>query len=378
MIKKSAEKEEVFYRMLREVQRVRNFDIEKEREMLEDTFRAANLTIDHIENLKLENENFLKSIKYKMDDLMFMNDQMRKCEFRSKNELSKTSFGCLILNKYLASSSLDKTIKIWDLEANKCVRTLTEGESIRNLEALPNNRLISVSDYYSLKIWNISNGGCVKTLNKIFIVCLKVLTDNRVVIATSDEIKIWDIDNDTCIKTMNDHSSLIKSLLILPNNMMASGSNDKTIKLWNMNEYNCIRTLIGHTDEVYCLFLLKNGQLASGSKDETIKIWDTDTGECVKTLKGHTNSVNGLESTDNFELISCSSDNTIKIWNLTTGKCTKNIVDKSRIVCLKHYFDDFIISGSASGSIKIWNLSTEECVQKMEGQEKFIYSLIFI
>ena len=51
-----------------------------------------------------------------------------------------------------------------------------------------------------------------------------------------------------------------------------------------------IQTLTGHTDAVRSLTVLQNGYLVSGSDDYTIKIWNAATGALIQTLTGDTST----------------------------------------------------------------------------------------
>ena len=55
--------------------------------------------------------------------------------------------------------------------------------------------------------------------------------------------------------------------------------------------------------------------IASGSADKTIKLWHLETGELLATFTGHNNIVTALAFTASGEmLVSGSLDKTIKIW----------------------------------------------------------------
>ena len=75
---------------------------------------------------------------------------------------------CLIkLNSNeIISGSFDKTIKIWNLKEEKCIKTL-EGhtDGINNLIKLNSNEIASCSNDKTIKIWNLKNSKLIKTIN---------------------------------------------------------------------------------------------------------------------------------------------------------------------------------------------------------------------
>jgi WD40 repeat protein len=145
---------------------------------------------------------------------------------------------------------------------------------------------------------------------------------------------MFDLSNFECIVSFQAHQSGIRSMVILPNNHLVTGSYDKTIKIWNSpadilnqstvtqksvkNTYSPLKTLSGHTSCVIALRYIPNGNLlASGSADYTIKMWDVDKGEVIKNFTGHMNDILCFSASSNgTTLISGSADRTIKLWSL--------------------------------------------------------------
>ena len=115
------------------------------------------------------------------------------------------------------------------------------------------------------------------------------------------------------IATLRGHT-LYVSCLIVHNNILYSGSEDRTIRAWNLDTNECITALRGHTNNVRCL-IVHNNILYSGSWDNTIRAWNLDTNECISALRGHTNYVICLIIHNNI-LYSGSVDNTIRAWQL--------------------------------------------------------------
>jgi WD40 repeat protein len=115
------------------------------------------------------------------------------------------------------------------------------------------------------------------------------------------------------------------------------------------------KVLKGHTNYVLSVFA-KDNMIISGSYDKTIKIWDIDTGSCLKTLEGHTYSVRSVYVKDNL-IVSGSWDNTIKIWDIDTGTCIKTLTGHTNGGLTVFVKDNLIISGSEDKSIRITPIS---------------------
>lgn len=54
--------------------------------------------------------------------------------------------------------------------------------------------------------------------------------------------------------------------------------------------FQCLRTLVGHTGGVWSS-QMRDNIIISGSTDRTLKVWNAETGECIHTLYGHTSTV---------------------------------------------------------------------------------------
>ena len=75
------------------------------------------------------------------------------------------------------------------------------------------------------------------------------------------------------MRTLSGHGDYVESVAFDSNDILASGSGDRTIKLWNKNTGDLLRTLSGHGDVVFSVAFDSNDILASGSSDFTIKLW---------------------------------------------------------------------------------------------------------
>ncbi len=128
---------------------------------------------------------------------------------------------------------------------------------------------------------------------------------------------------------------------------------------WMFKKGICINNLTGHTNCLLTLTLLPNGLLASGSQDFNILIWDTLKTYPLYTITAHSNSVRALLVIDNKLLASASDDGTIKLWSVTNFFQLKswqaNIAQISSLA-----FDptiEVVASGDQANMVKVWDSS---------------------
>ena len=196
----------------------------------------------------------------------------------------------LLPNGNFLSGSWDNSIKVWDRLTGACLSTLTgHTSSVNGITVCPNGDVVSASFDRSLRVWRAG-----KTPNVSY-VCHQVL--------------------------VNEHSGVLCVTTVPGTDDLISGGayGDPTVKLWHRAnpsaDYNCVRTFSGHTGSIRSVAVMENQNIVSGSADKTIKIWSQRTGECLHTLKGHTGDVYGVAALPTNEIVSASNDTTLKIWH---------------------------------------------------------------
>jgi serine/threonine protein kinase len=271
----------------------------------------------------------------------------------------------------LASSSTDKTIRLWNLATGEIEQTLGRSlwfrtghtDRINSLVFTPDGQtLISGSDDSSLILWNLSDRRASVTLDSSsWIVGAIALTPDGQFLASGSgdgKIHLWHLPDQELIATLDKHRDRITSLVISPDGQtLASSSTDKTIRLWDLQHDRLINTLLAHSDRVNAIAICSGWRtMVSGGGDRNVKIWDLNPEEPFRTLAAHTDSVNCLVFHPDGQLFaSGSEDRTISLWNAETG---------DRLFTLRHAWGvnalafspdgEVLVSGSSDETIKIW------------------------
>jgi len=229
---------------------------------------------------------------------------------------------------------------------------------INSLALFKTHHLISCSNDKTIKIWNINTNELVRSIDDENSVKSVAVLDHDMMASTSKNlIKIWDVVTGFSVKTLTDHEDKPVSCLtfISSNNLLVSGSTDKTVKIWDLNTFELKFTLAGHTQSISSLAVLHHhGQIASGSWDKTIKIWSILNGTLIKTLQSDQEfAIRSLTSLRNSYLAS-ASDDSIFIWHISKSSLVETITDKSVLIySLVSLHNGCLISGSDM-NIKIW------------------------
>ena len=286
--------------------------------------------------------------------------------------------------KYALSGSGDKTLKLWDINTGKEIRTFSGHSWVNSVCFSPDGKYaLSGSDDKTLKLWDINTGKEIRTFSghssRVYSVSFS--PDGKYALSGSSDrtIKLWDINTGKEIRTFSGHRNGVFSVCISPDGKYAlSGSDDKTLKLWDINTGKEILTFSGHSRDVTSVSFSPDGKYAlSGSEDTTLKLWDINTGKEIRTFSGHSwvNSVSF--SPDGKYALSGSNDNTLKLWDINTGKEIRTFSGHSYIVTSVSFSSDsnYALSGSDDNTLKLWDINTGKEIRTFSGHSRNVSSV---
>jgi WD40 repeat protein len=103
---------------------------------------------------------------------------------------------------------------------------------------------------------------------------------------------------------------------------------------------------VGHLSSVNTLVYLGDNLLGSGSSDKTIKVWNLTSGTVKYTLIGHSDDILKIVKLDDNLLGSCSTDFTVKVWNITSGILKYNFSHDFVVITLAPLDNELLASES--------------------------------
>jgi len=205
----------------------------------------------------------------------------------------------------IATTSADKTVRIWDIRSGKCTSSISlPGEGINIVWSPDGNTIacgvqgtanMTANDGQKAKsaLAQIDTRKNTVTKKLVFFYQVNKMAwdasgTHFFLITGSGEIEIRTWPDFKLLRTIRAHTDSIRTIDINPNGKnFAVGSADSLASLWDATELACLRTFGNLNSMVHTISISHDGQfLASGSKEDTfIDISHLETGENVATLK---------------------------------------------------------------------------------------------
>jgi WD40 repeat protein len=287
-------------------------------------------------------------------------------------------------DKYFLSGSADKTIRLWDVNTDDCIRVFKgHSDEVRAVAFLPGGRqFVSASFDMTLKIWDTDNPECVRTLkgHDFDITCLAVTKNGQRILSGSYNgiIKLWDMNTGDCLLTYQGHERGVTSVSLAPDNLtFVSTAFDNTMRVWSVGTGDCTHVFKETAYSVSSAKYSLDGRcLVAGCSDQLIRLIDIATGGCLKKFSGHTGEVSWVDISPNGKYIlsggrggahAGASDRSVRLWEMESGRCRCTLTIFSshglniNFVCFSNT-GFYSISAGNDKTLKLWATSYPEPV----------------
>jgi division protein 1 len=240
----------------------------------------------------------------------------------------------------LVTAALDDTVRVWDLNAGRCIGML-EGHlsSVRCLQ-VEENIVATGSMDASIKLWDLSKAEYAPQDNRI----------NKSDDGTDDGLAFENSEDapppppstsmqDCPMFSLESHVDEVTALHFRGDTLV-SGSADKTLRQWDLVKGRCVQTLdvlwaaaqatatntsnstwrqTGRATDTSADFVgaiqVFDAALACGTADGMVRLWDLRSGQVHRSLVGHTGPVTALQF-DDVHLVTGSVDRSIRVSSL--------------------------------------------------------------
>jgi WD40 repeat protein len=178
--------------------------------------------------------------------------------------------------------------------------------------------------------------------------------------------------------TLLGHRGAITSIA-MSENIIASGSVDKTVRIFSLVDHSHLMTLEDHKP-IFSISISKDGKtLAAGGAEEKLRLWDLKDGSCQTICENVGGDIRGIHFSRNFIAFCCGSN--VRIQPLRCDgeeEAPPSLVLKGhhsniRSICISHD-DKILASACSSGMIRLWRVQEGLCVDKFNAHNNFLVS----
>ncbi|KAH8865990.1 Katanin p80 WD40 repeat-containing subunit B1 [Schistosoma japonicum] len=262
----------------------------------------------------------------------------------------------------VAAGSLSGSIRIWDLEEVKTIKTL---------DFHPYGNFVASGSMDTLvKLWDVSRKGCINTYRGHTgpVNMIRFSPDGKWIVSAGEDgiVKLWDLSAGRQLAELVGHTGPVVAVTFHPTVLLlATASTDHTVRLYDLENFTQVavtgpelnatnvRRIAFHPDGV-CLYVATNDYL---------RIYDYENMSCLETVHVGWRAGGGLD-----DMAIAPSFNQLVGVCILNSLITTYVVDvKSCIPFTTHYLDNIVESNksvcvqSSQSNISCVNTSASNC-----------------
>ncbi|UZR97745.1 beta-propeller domain-containing protein [Chondrinema litorale] len=291
---------------------------------------------------------------------------------------------------FICSASEDNSLKLWEVETGREIRTFTNsGKIVSHVAISPDNKYIVSSTGSNIVFWETATGKLIKSISahSQFIGDMNFSHDGRYLATGGGDgkVKILNVATGEFLHEMDSQAKHVRGVSFSPDGkMLASTGEEGKILLWDVASGNLVKEIKAFRKFGSHVTFSPDGKFIAtiNAEDKSIGIWNLKE-EISYYLEGHEYWPSSIcFSNDSKFIISTSQDNTIRIWDLATSKAIKIIKKGTEMgdgvlsVAMNPVTKQFA-TGNEDKTIEIWDFNSGNLIKTLKGLTSIARSGLF-
>jgi len=247
----------------------------------------------------------------------------------------------------LASGSIDKCVRIFNFDTKKVSYLKGHSDWVNCTRLDINSRTVfSASDDTTIKLWDLDTEKAIRTyeghvghVQQVLPMPLEYEPDDEILNPPKGSAN--DNADTYSVTSSREDTGTMVSFFPPPERCSSPPSADQEI-----------RAMYGPAFVADPSRPLPPRYFLTSGLDSTIRLWDSATGKSLKTMFGHLEGVWSLAG-DTIRLTSAGNDGMVKVWEPRSGKCENTFTGHKKSVMCVGLSDSLLVSGGEEGEIRV-------------------------
>lgn len=208
---------------------------------------------------------------------------------------------------------------VWDPEAQSS-REFKMNSTVMSCTFGPSGKTLATADKDGqLRLEDITSGRVIAewaSPQKTVVKLLFSPTDSDILIAghLNGAVVIWSISQQTALANYQHKDTIRSATIDRSNNVLATGSNDKTVRFWDLNQMQPGRQPLLHSAYVSSLHFSKDGKQLLTTTSPWTLLWNLENGKVMNRTRKPVSVANAIFADTNNTYLANNNDGVLCEW----------------------------------------------------------------
>lgn len=245
--------------------------------------------------------------------------------------------------KVLATGSVDKTARVWEMPGGKCLRTLPGHDGpVTAIAITADGRVVTGSADKKVRVWPAASEPPTHTLggHKAAITAVAWSRDNRTLATAADEadVILWDAMTGKQLRTL-ERRNAVQSLAFSPDGTkLAVGGTDDRVHVFQVATGKQLHEWEkpGSPPQVTALAWTADGKnVLAGRGNHTLQFWSMPANKDLRSILTMAPVTGVAVSLDAKTLVGSSLDRAVRFWDAGTGRVRMTLLaDTNQVLAI--------------------------------------------
>ncbi|XP_077229855.1 transcriptional corepressor LEUNIG_HOMOLOG-like isoform X2 [Tasmannia lanceolata] len=265
--------------------------------------------------------------------------------------------------KLLASAGHEKKAVLWNMDTLETVNTPEEHTLIiTDVRFRPNSTQLATSSFdRTVRLWDAAQPNYsvhAYTGHQSHVMSLDFHPKKTDLFCSCDgngEIRLWNISQYSCTRVSKGGTAQVRFQPRVGHLLAAAA--DNVVSIFDVESDRMTYSLQGHTKEVHSVCWDASGDYLASVSQDSVRVWSIlGGGECIHELSSNGNKFHSCVFHPSFSsLLVVGGYQSLELWNMTENKCMTVSAHEGLIAALaQSTVTGMVASASHDKSVKIW------------------------